>query len=326
MIRQPTHFDVIVAENMFSGTCPPTRPPVISGSLRASASVRKWRSSSRNPRRLLSAGCGEEHRQPDGHDPLGTEPARTPGAEGSAVRAAVDRALTEGVQSPKTSPAQANAATQLRGGEDHRRAIFRHAPLRGLLSAEKGLQPQRLRSFPVQATTPGQPRPGRRLYPGHELLECPQVGRRGPETRGRQASRASRGSGGTAGRGLVGGMRRREVKSRFPARYGSAVVRWRCAGGKGIINCGAASSWSRRMIAVAAESSAQGIRLTAASRALHLSALRRPSATGRRRPDGLGRCSAAAQELGATSSQFRSRDESAEGSPSAAGASRRGLP
>ena len=76
IVRQPTHFDVIVTENMF-GDILTDEASVISGSL---GERRVGSGALRADPRLLSAGCGEEHRQPDGHDPLGRHAARTPGA------------------------------------------------------------------------------------------------------------------------------------------------------------------------------------------------------------------------------------------------------
>ena len=81
IIRQPAWFDVIVTENMF-GDILTDEASVISGSLGmlSSASVGAEVALFEPDPRLLSAGCGQEHRQPDGHDPLGRHASGAPGA------------------------------------------------------------------------------------------------------------------------------------------------------------------------------------------------------------------------------------------------------
>ena len=121
-----------------------------------------------------------------------------------------------------------------------------------------------------------------------------------------------------------GGMRRREVKSRFPARYGSGIS-------DGAVRVGKVSVIAVQPVdrtadhgIVAAESLqfiTQGIRLTAAE-PQHTFEIARRSDVHRigRRPHRRPRTVlAAAQELGHHVVPVRSRDESAEGEPHAAG-------
>ena len=81
IIQRPTHFDVIVTENLF-GDILTDEASVISGSLGMlpSASGRRGGGAVRADSRKLSSGRGQEHRQSDGDDPFGRYAARARGA------------------------------------------------------------------------------------------------------------------------------------------------------------------------------------------------------------------------------------------------------
>ena len=206
IVRQPTHFDVIVTENMF-GDILTDEASVISGSLGMlpSASVgsevalfepihgsypQAAGKNIANPMAtILSAAMLLEH--------LGLD------TEGSAVRAAVDRALTEGVVTEDLAAQGERRYSTSEVGGLHRRAYL-GTPRSGAPIRKKGLQPQRLQPlFPCRPR--GAPRPDSNAtarqpvyIPATNCSSAPRSAAIGSETRGRQASRASRGGSGTA--------------------------------------------------------------------------------------------------------------------------------
>ena len=180
IVRQPTHFDVIVTENMF-GDILTDEASVISGSLGMLplGERRVGSGALRADPRLLSAGCGEEHRQPDGHDPLGRHAARTPGARHGGQRRAGRRRPGTHRRCRHRRPrrTRANAATRPpRSGTSSPR-IFRHAPLRGSYP-QKGVAtakvatpfPCKPRGAPARTATP---RPGSRFISRPRIARVP---------------------------------------------------------------------------------------------------------------------------------------------------------
>ena len=128
IIRQPTHFDVIVTENMF-GDILTDEASVISGALGMlpSASV----GSEVDPR-LLSAGRRQKHRQPDGCDPLGRHAARTSGADRRRERRPRRRKPGAHRRDRHRRPRRTGrtALFDLRGRGFHRRAYLAGNPAR----------------------------------------------------------------------------------------------------------------------------------------------------------------------------------------------------
>ena len=179
IVRQPTHFDVIVTENMF-GDILTDEASVISGSLGMLPSASVGSGALRADPRLLSAGCGEKHRQPDGHDPLGRHAARTPGARHGGQRRAGRRRPGTHRRCRHRRPRRTGRTPllDLRGRGLHRRAYLGTPRSGGSYPQKRGCNRKGCNPFfragheahPARTATP---RPGSRFISRPRIARVP---------------------------------------------------------------------------------------------------------------------------------------------------------